>query len=636
MSRIQKLPPHLADLIAAGEVVERPASVIKELFENSVDAGATSISVEINNGGMTMMRVTDNGIGIPAEDVELAFLRHATSKLATASDLEAIGTLGFRGEALAAISSVSRVELITRTESATDGVRVVLEGGEVVVSEPFARPRGTTITVRDLFYNTPARQKFMKTDRAEASAILQAVVRLALSRPDIAVRYVRDGNEELRTTGDGSHEGCVYSALGRDFSAGMLPFELTNEGVRAHGFASKVEALRGNRNNQFFFVNGRAIKSKSLQAALEQAYRNRMFAGRYPSCVIYIELGTSNLDVNVHPSKTEVKFLFEKHVFDAVHYGTLSALDGIAGTQHRQADAPRTPTVQHQEPRQQLNLGLPPLPITGDTRPAPPQFAVRNRDSAPRAVGYAPPRDTAYTASPRSAPLPIREPSLNVYATQYEPQTRNEGAEHNTDAARAEPLPYDYRQDHEPAAPPEFRVIGEAMLTYIVVECGESLWLIDKHAAHERIHFDRLRAEAYAPMMQSLLAPIIIAPEEPEALLENAELLETLGFSVEDFGGGKLAVRQIPEDINVTDTESVLSDICRELTRGGDFTARRDEVLASVACKAAIKSGSSLTERELYTLAESVMRGDVKFCPHGRPVAFEMTKSFIDKSFKRI
>ena len=628
MSRITQLSAHLADLIAAGEVVERPASVIKELFENSVDAGATSVMIEIKNGGLTMMRVTDDGSGIAADDVELAFLRHATSKISTATDLEAIGTLGFRGEALAAISSVSRVELETRTQSADIGVRIVLDGGVVVQTEPSGRPRGTTITVRDLFFNTPARQKFMKTDRAESSAILQTVTKLALSRPDVAVRYVRDGSEELRTPGDGNTEACVYSALGRDFAAGMLAFELESEGVTAHGFVSKVEAARGNRNAQHFFVNGRSVKSRTLQAALEQAYRNRMFSGRFPACVVFVELGAGRLDVNVHPSKTEIKFLFEKHVFDAVHYGALSALDGGA-VRSISADIPvQTPEIASRE-----TFSPPEKPsYTPRWTPGNPRDATASPIAMPRADYSLP----TYTQSVlQNTTLPVRSPAVSTYTTFESVKAVDISADDEPDD-NTTPMQIPTETLTVESTLPDFRVVGEAMLTYIIVECGDTLWLIDKHAAHERIHFDRLRSEEPNVMPQALLDPVIISTTDPAALLESSELLETLGFSVEDFGGGKLAVRQIPSDIDAFDVEGVLSEICTELTRGGDLTKRRDEILASVACKAAIKSGKSSAEGELYELAGRVLGGEVQYCPHGRPVAFRMTKSFIDKSFLRI
>ena len=626
MNRIVQLSSHLADLIAAGEVVERPASVIKELFENSVDAGATSVTVEIKSGGLELIRVTDNGSGIAADDVPLAFLRHATSKISTATDLESISTLGFRGEALAAISSVSRIELETATEGA-EGVRITLEGGDVTLIEPSGRPRGTTITVRDLFYNTPARQKFVKTDRAESSAALQTMIRLALSRPDVAVRYVRDGSEELRTHGDGNAEACVYSVLGRETATDLVSFATEHDGVVARGFVSKVEALRGNRNQQFFFVNGRSIKSKTLQAALEQAYRNRQFTGRFPACVIYIEVGAARLDVNVHPSKTEIKFLFEKHVFDAVHYGSKTALDGALGITSIPVSTPAP-----------MLADVPPLPKRTPSAP-PTHVSDEPFITTPNVT-------TGYSNSYRKPAiipiLPVREPDIFPYGNSAAPVPQIEIASEPDIAIEAEieipPAPpnEDVQEHIKKPATPEFRLIGEALRTYIIVESDERLWLIDKHAAHERIHFDRLRSAAYEPMPQALLDPIIISPQDPATLLDSADMLESLGFSVDDFGNGNIAVRQIPSDIEAWDTEGVLSDISRELSRGGDTSARRDEILASVACKAAIKSGKNLTERELSALAARVMSGEVRHCPHGRPVSFEMTKTFIDKNFLRI
>jgi DNA mismatch repair protein MutL len=576
-------------MIAAGEVVDRPSSVVKELFENAADAGADTVTIEIKNGGLTYIRVTDNGSGISREDAPRAFLRHATSKLRSETDLEAIETLGFRGEALAAIGSVSRVELLTRTEEESEGTRAALEGGELVSVGAAARPRGATVTVRDLFYNTPARQKFVKSDRAEAASISAAATRLALSRPDISVRYVRDGAEELHTPGDGRGDSCVYAALGRDFAAGMLPVGSESEdgGVKVSGFVSKVSALRGNRNYQFFFVNGRCVRSRILQAALEQAYRNRLFAGRFPSCVLYIETGAPKLDVNVHPAKTEIKFLFEKDVFDAVHYGALSALNG------------------DEEPPALIRVS-PPRDAPAEEKASPPP-----RPAPTRGAGDA--GTPAYGARGAAPEREVRSPAP-PYA----------------------PSPAQTEMELAPRAP-RYRVVGEAMNTYIVVETGGALWLIDKHAAHERVHFDRLRAGDYRPMMQSILEPVVVAPGETEAelLLDNAEMLEDLGFSVEPFGGGRVAVRRIPSDIDIGEVEGALGEICAELARGGGADKRRDGILASIACKAAIKAGRDSGERELYELAGRVVSGEVRYCPHGRPVAAELTKSFIDRSFKR-
>ena len=602
MSIIRKLPQQLADMIAAGEVVERPSSVVKELFENAADAGARAITVEIKSGGLTYIRVSDNGLGIASDDVQNAFLRHATSKISSAGDLESILTLGFRGEALAAISSVSRVELLTRSAGENEGTHIRLEGGTVLSQNTAARAVGTTITVRDLFFNTPARQKFVKSDRAEASAISAAVARLALSRPDISVRYVRDGVEELRTAGDGRMDSCVYAVLGREFSLGAIEMLSENEDVIASGYISKISALRGNRNQQFFFVNGRCVRSKTLQAALEQAYRNRMFSGCFPACVIYIEIGAGRLDVNVHPAKTEIKFLFEKHVFDAVYHGTSAALDGD--------DRPQPIVVVNDAPV----VTERPSGLTTE--------AFMKWDSPVSEVNappYVPVRSGAQT---------LFEPLLKGKAAAiYETETQN--TQIPDDVVNVQSEIYET---------PELRVIGEALGTYIIVESGGSLWLIDKHAAHERVHFDKLRSGEYDPMPQMLLEPIIVNPggDGAELLLESAELLTQLGFEIGDFGGGKVAVRQIPTAIEQQDAESALTEICTELGRGGDMTRRRDEIYASVACKAAIKAGRQSNGGELRELARRVMSGEVRQCPHGRPVAVELAKSFIDKSFKRV
>ncbi|NLB28727.1 MAG: DNA mismatch repair endonuclease MutL [Clostridiales bacterium] len=608
MGIIKKLPPQLSDMIAAGEVVDRPSSVVKELFENAVDAGARAVTVEIKNGGLTYISVSDNGSGIARDDVRNAFLRHATSKISSGEDLESILTLGFRGEALAAISSVSRVELLTRTDGESEGTRILLEGGEIFQAGEAARSVGTTIVVMDLSFNTAARQKFVKSDRAEASAILASVQRLALSRPDVSVRYVRDGAEELRTPGDGRSDSCVYAVLGRGFSQGVLPISSESEGVIASGYVSKVSALRGNRNQQFFIVNGRCVKSKTLQAALEQAYRNRMFTGRFPACVIYIETGASKLDVNVHPAKTEIKFLFEKHVFDAVYYGAAAALDGDA--------APQTISASD---------GAPPAAPKAD-------FYAEDSGAHERIPGLPP--LMRWDSPPNSPFVPVRS-GVDVSP---EPLFKSEAAVIYRPAQDFEQPDRAENEQSELFKTPSFRLVGEALGTYIVVECEESLWLIDKHAAHERMHFDRLRGGGHEPMPQTLLEPIIAAVggDDADLLFENAGLLSELGFEVEDFGGGRVAVRQIPTSIEPDDAESALSEICAELGRGGDVTRRRDEIYASVACRAAIKAGRRSGELELLELAGRVVSGEIRHCPHGRPVAVEFTKSFIDKSFKRI
>ncbi|MDR2501719.1 MAG: DNA mismatch repair endonuclease MutL [Oscillospiraceae bacterium] len=620
MPKIKELSRVLADMIAAGEVVERPASAVKELCENALDAGATVITVEIKGGGLTFLRVTDNGSGIERDDVPRAFLRHATSKIRDISGLESIATLGFRGEALAAISSVSRVELLTRSDTEDEGTRARLTGGVITDISPAARPAGTTVTVLDLFFNTPARQKFMKTDRAEAGAVLAAVTRIALSRPDVSVRYIRDGAEELHTPGDGRAESCVYSVLGREFISGALPVEYDGDGVRTHGFVSKVSALRGSRTGQYFFVNGRAVRSATLQAALEQAYRNRMFTGRFPACALYIETGFSKLDVNVHPAKTEIKFLFEKQIFDGVYYGALSALDSDGAIPASGGQL----TPNRREPEETIP--------TGQSAVITPPKSGYGGGFAPRKSDIARPRGFSDAAS-----LPVRDRNSVAYNAGVDIIVYDEPRPRQKPAAPAEPEYAEKIADETPLPP--FRVVGEAMNTYIIAEAGERLVLIDKHAAHERIHFDALSRGAWTPMPQVLLSPIVITAEADAiaALLERAELLRGLGFELEAFGSGSVAVRQLPSELDLDQAESVLSDIARELILGGrDLSRRRDEMYAAIACKTAIKAGRSSQPSELYALAARVLSGEVQYCPHGRPVAFEITKTFLDRGFKRI
>ncbi|MBP5167002.1 MAG: DNA mismatch repair endonuclease MutL, partial [Oscillospiraceae bacterium] len=376
MNVINRLPQHVADLIAAGEVVERPASVVKELFENSVDAGAHSVAVEIKRGGMGYIRVTDDGKGMSPQDAETAFLRHATSKLKDEYGLEAIGTLGFRGEALAAISAVSRMRLFTRERGSDDGTALVLEAGQVISREQAGCPEGSTMIAEDLFYNTPARLKYMKKDQAEGAAVTAAMIRLALSRPEVSVSYIKDGEEVFHTAGDGEPLSCIYAVLGRDLAKELLPVEGSGEGVSVSGFVGAPAAAKGNRSSQFFFVNGRCVKSQLLQAALEQAYKNSLFTGRFPGCVLYLTLKLGAVDVNIHPAKTEIKFYQDKQIFDAVYRSVLSALSGerdrpeiklngekeraektpaaaapaaVSAAGKRPAEAPRTPPEREKE-----------------------------------------------------------------------------------------------------------------------------------------------------------------------------------------------------------------------------------------------------------------------------------------------
>lgn len=643
MPEIQILSPHLADLIAAGEVVERPASVVKELVENTFDAGARTVTVELRGGGATYLRVTDDGCGMAPEDAGIAFLRHATSKLHDEQGLEAIGTMGFRGEALAAISAVSHITLTTRQRGAAAGTHMTLDAGDIQDMYETGCPEGTTMIVRDLFFNTPARRKFLKSDRAEGAACAAAALRCALGRPDVSVRCIRDGEEIFFSPGDNKLDSCVYSLLGRDLAMSLLPCAGEADGVRVHGFISSPAAGRGSRAQQYFFCNGRWIRSAALQAALEQAYRNTLLVGRFPACVLYIELSCAAVDVNVHPAKTEVKFTHERAVFDAVYYGARAALEA-----EREPVTTLPRTAPKPEPAPKADPFVPSAPKAAPAAaqhppaPAAPAFAPA-RTYAPavpaeEAVAFRSPTASAF-AAPRVAPPPaFVTPARPAPGTPPEPVVPV--AQPAQTAIEQEPVIPSPLESAAPPAEPPARLIGEAMHTYILVEKGETLILIDKHAAHERINFDRLRQSPADIPSQTLLEPLPFTPDASDAdvLQQYGDVLAELGFTLEPFGRNDYILRGVPAQLDAADALPALEEICAQLRHGARMDAQsvRDEVLKTVACKAAIKAGWQTEPEELLRLADAVCAGEVKYCPHGRPVAVTLTRRELDKLFKRI
>ena len=631
MPMIHILDPHVADLIAAGEVVERPASVVKELMENAFDAGAKNLTVELRSGGATYLRVTDDGCGMSPEDAGVAFLRHATSKLRDEHGLESIATMGFRGEALAAISSVSRVELTTRRRGDESGTRVLLEAGDIRDMLPAGCPEGTTMIVRDLFFNTPARLKFLKSDRSEAAACVLTALRCALGRPEVSVRCLRDGQEEFFSPGDGRIDSCVYALLGREAASKLLLCSGENGGVKVTGYASSPSAGRGNRREQYFYCNGRFIKSALLQAALEQAYKNTLLSGRYPSCVLYLDMSCAAVDVNVHPAKTEVKFSEEKTVFDAIYYAVLSAL---AGEGRSAAVEPTPGTRKMAEPKPDFYRsmsaadfragGYTAKPATPTPRPAAPV-------SAPSW-----PRPTALREGGQESQLRLDLPLRPAREEKRPEALENTGFSAPAGSKIVEkPV-----QNVEKLVLPDHKIVGEAMKTYIIVELGEELLLIDKHAAHERMNFDRLRAQERHIMAQSLLVPVTVRPaaEDAELLEQNSELLSELGFEIDPFGERDYIVRAVPADMDAGEVGPALEEICEKLRRGRSLGEQQvwDEILHTVACKAAIKAGWDTTEEERERIVEEVLSGRVKYCPHGRPVSVTLSRKDLDKMFKRI
>ena len=658
MPHILQLDPHVADLIAAGEVVERPASVVKELMENAIDAGADALTVEIQHGGMSLIRVTDNGCGIAAAEAETAFLRHATSKLRTEYDLEAIGTLGFRGEALAAISAVSRIELLTRTAEEDLGAALSLEGGAVVHREEAGCPQGTTMVVRDLFYNTPARLKFLKKDAAEGAACFAMVQRVALSHPEVSVKFLRDGKQELLTPGDGQVQSALYAVLGRDMALGFTPVKGSGEDMSVSGFVSLPTCCRGTRGYQHFFVNGRYVKSRTMMAALEEAYANQKMVGKFPGCVLHLTTRLNAVDVNVHPTKQEVKFGSDKKVFDAVYYAVKSTLEADRTRPSLQVEPPRpaepapaAPTYREmtlEEFRRTAERPAAPLPLHDFTAPratgaAPASPAGNGVSGAPISIpqsagsgAFAPPTSAAPPARPDGRARPAESTSAPGAPIST---ARPVGADAHIRPAEAAPAQPAGAASAPPSEEEPWRMAGEVLNTYIVVEQGDKVLFIDKHAAHERLNFDRMKAEGYQPMVQALLEPVVFTPpaEEGAALLAQLPLLGRFGFEAEDFGGGALIVRAAPSDVAAGEIPDVLSELAGRLLTGGsaDPGAARDALLHTMACKAAIKGGQKNSPAELLKVAQAVMSGAVKYCPHGRPVAIELTRQQLEKRFGR-
>lgn len=648
MPEIIQLSPHIANLIAAGEVVERPASVAKELLENAVDAGASQITIEIRDGGMTFLRVTDNGCGMAAKDARTAFLRHATSKLRTAEDLAAIATMGFRGEALAAIASVSRIQLLTKTPGSLSGTSLTLEAGVIVDETEAGCPDGTTIIVRDLFYNTPARMKFMKSDSVESSRILTAVQLQAMAHPSVAFTLIRDGKQTLSTPGNGDLSAAMYCIYGKS-CAHMVQVDSRWEGYRVTGFVTKPTDARPNRSMQTFFVNGRPVKSRLLTAALEEAYRNQIMVGKFPGCVLHLTLNANAVDVNVHPAKTEVKFLNEKSAFDAVHYGVLGALNK---TQDRPAVQFKTAPAAADAPTKPVGADA----HTGASKTATPKqdsffrtMTAQEYKAFSQALESAPqPKPQAAIAAmnlvERAAPAPVRQDvAIPGAVKKYEPSP----------APKLPPLPLEEKAAAPAAVTEEpeqtvlpmpqdipWRLVGELYRSYILVEQGDDAYLIDKHAAHERILFEKLKANQEAISSQALLVPqsVRMQPEEAAVALENKEMLLELGFEVDEFGDATLLLRQIPMDLDAQDAADALQAVVTDLMTGRreKATTVRDELLHTVACKAAIKAGWRSDEKELLALVEQVMsREDLKHCPHGRPICISLSKKTLEKQFKR-
>ena len=656
MPKIKVLPKEIAELIAAGEVVERPASVIKELMENAIDAGSSSVTVEIKNGGITYIRVTDNGCGISREDIRNAFISHATSKISTRDDLYAIGTLGFRGEALASIAAVSNVEVLTRTTEEETGTRYCISAGEETLVDDAGCPLGTTIVVRDLFFNTPARMKFLKKDVSEANAVAGIVDKIALSNPDVSIRFIREGKSALFTSGSGDLKTAAYEIFGKDFADGLIEADYSFESVKISGLVSKPTKSRPNRNMQFFFVNGRLVKSGTASAALSEAYKNSIMVGKFPYCVLNITTAPGLVDVNVHPAKIEVRFANERTVFSAVYYAAKNALE------HRD-EAPKV-TI----PRTaQTELFEPVRPKTEQMRLPEKQPDFWNRMSSseyrsaqqPEKPTYQQPavlEDIITVASPDKKPETAdSEPSTIQHFLDAQRAKKEETAAIEADirpelSEKAATLPdekpeetaraLDTAVDEKPAELP-VTVIGEAFKTYIIVQQGESIFLVDKHAAHERMLFNELVKNDSKRSTQMLLTPITVtlSKEEYSSVLDNLDMLMQAGFAVEDFGYSVVIVRECPMEISAYEVADVVAELAGYLVENRQklISEKKEWLFSLMACKAAIKGGMYTTEyeRELF-IKRLFASPEIRYCPHGRPVMIEITRRELEKNFGRV
>jgi len=668
MGVINVLDKHVAELIAAGEVVERPASVIKELVENAIDAGAKHITVEIKNGGCTFMRVTDDGCGIAKDDVRVAFLRHATSKVRVEDDLDRIATLGFRGEALASIAAVSRLQLITRHKDEETGTSYLIEGGEEQLFDDAGCPAGTTFVIRDLFFNIPARAKFLKKDVAEGNAVSAVLDKAALSHPEIAFSFIRDGKQVLKTFGDGKLLSAVYSVFGREFANGLIPVDYRLDAITVSGYVCKPVHARPNRGMQNFFINGRYVKSRTAMAALEEAFKHSVMVGKFPSCVLNISLPYEMIDVNVHPAKIEVRFINERPVFDAVYHAVKSALmehDTQKQVNFKQNTALHD--VKQFNPFHNADAMIKPQPAP--PKPAPPRPAPY-APAQPAPVQQKPDpileldfiNDDAELA-PSSKLSEVRTPQnpFDIFSRQAVGSAKEEAAFDKTFMPQKKTAFV-----NEPVAPPvtqeepevvmkdnaqpvlfaspknELKYIGEAFDTYILVERNQKeLLLIDKHAAHERIIYEKLKAEKAGAASQILLQPVTVSlgKNEYSAVVEHLDMFRACAFDVENFGNATLIVRSAPQYLDAAEVADCITEMADHIAQGKNdvFTEKMDWFYHNVACRSAIKAGNKSSAQELMAIVKTLEENpEIRYCPHGRPITIVMKKSEIERQFGRV
>lgn len=627
MAEINILPKEIYQLIAAGEVVERPSSVVKEMIENSVDAGATSITVEIKNGGSTYIRITDNGCGIEKDQVKKVFIPHATSKISSKEDLNAIFTLGFRGEAMASIAAVAKVELLTKAKGEDFGTRYEIAGGEEISFDEAGCPDGTTIVVRDIFYNTPARMKFLKKDVTEGNSVAGVVDRMAISHPDISFRFIRDGKQTLVTSGNGELMSAIYSVFGREVSDGLISVDYTYDNMRVSGYVSKPVASRKSRAMQFFFLNKRLIKSATAMAALEQAYKNTIMAGRFPMCVLNVEINPNLVDVNVHPAKIEVRFANEKPIFDLIYYGVKTAVE-----------ADRTVKDAHFNAKTDVPFEVFDKPEKKEVSYTSKLDFFRKKEEPPvQQVFSTKPKEDFWQVkkAPHKLDLDI------VYEEDETEKAEEKQKPVQQDVSKPE---QEVKEENSPICDENevknFRLIGEAFKTYLIVEIDNELYFIDKHAAHERMNYEKFKASETVET-QMLLSPVAVnlSKDELNQISSNLDLLSQCGFEVELFGENDVLVRAVPSLVGDSDVKDLIIEIAQKLLEHKtDITPDKiDWIYHSASCRGAVKAGDTTTPQEQELFVKKLLSmSEIRFCPHGRPVFIKISRYDIEKQFGRV
>lgn len=636
MARINVLPKEIYQLIAAGEVVERPSSVVKEMIENSLDAGAKNITLEIKNGGSTYIRITDDGCGIERDDVRKVFISHATSKISKKDDLNSIGTLGFRGEAMASISAVSKVELLTKAENEEIGTRYEIAGGEELEFDDAGCPNGTTIVVRDIFFNTPARMKFLKKDVTEGNQVAGIVDRMAISHPEISFRFIRDGKQVLITSGNGDLKSTVYSVLGKEMSDSLMSVDYSFNDMRITGFVSKPTASRKSRAGQYFYINNRIVKSKTAMAALEQAYKNTIMVGRFPACVLNIELNPAQVDVNVHPAKTEVRFANEKPIFDLVYYAVKTAIENDRTV--KKVEFKENPIYRQESKNVYQNNDNKSFQAKFDF------FKKKDEPPSQQVIKTKPREDFWQVEAPKPEYKIARDEKpkarVDINIEYEEPEEISTAKSEDAPKERdIEKVVITDEKDNENFIP-NFKLIGEAFKTYLIVEIENELYFIDKHAAHERMNFERFKAQATVET-QMLLAPVVVNLTKDEfiAISENVELIKKCGFELEEFGESQIIVRAIPSLVDGDSVKDLMLEIAQKLLehKTDILPDKIDWIYHSASCRGAVKAGdyTSRQEQEMF-VKKLLSMPNIRFCPHGRPVFIKMSKYDIEKQFGRV